>query len=103
MLSGPWNSSEENDLGSEQVWFAQGFSLPCALCHGEYMFQNGEPGPRGGSSGYTSDFGHDLLVCEFEPHISLWADSAEPPSDPLPPSLSAPPLLVLSPSLSQNK
>ena len=34
------------------------------------------------------------MVCEFEPHIMLWVDSAEPAWDSL--SLSAPPLLSLS-------
>ena len=45
-----------------------------------------------------ADFGsgHDLVVCEFEPHIGLLAVSAEPALGPLSPSLSAPPLLVLS-------
>ena len=57
----------------------------------------------------TLDFssGHDLTVCEMEPHIGLCADSAEPAWDSLSPSLSAPPLLMLvlsrSLSLSQNK
>ena len=44
---------------------------------------------------------HDLTVCEFEPCIGLSAVSAEPTSDPLSPSLLAPPLLILSPSLSK--
>ena len=46
----------------------------------------------------TFDFGsgHDLTVCGFEPHIGLCSDSTEPARDPLSPSLSAPPLLVLS-------
>ena len=35
--------------------------------------------------------GHDLTVCEFEPHIRLHADSAEPAWDSPSPSLSAPP------------
>ena len=45
----------------------------------------------------TLDFqsGHDLGVCEFEPHIGLHADSAEPAWD----SLSLP--LSLSPFLSK--
>ena len=34
--------------------------------------------------------GHDLMVREFEPHIGLHADSAEPAWDSLSPSLSAP-------------
>ena len=44
----------------------------------------------------TLDFcsGQDLTVREFEPHIGLCADSAEPAWDSLSPSLSAPPLLV---------
>ena len=39
--------------------------------------------------------GHDLTVCEFEPHVGLCADSVEPAWDSLSPSLSAL-LLVLS-------
>ena len=33
----------------------------------------------------TLDFGsgHDLTVCEFEPHVGLCADSIEPAWDPL--------------------
>ena len=38
--------------------------------------------------------GHDLTVHEFEPLTGLSAVSAEPASDPLSPSLSAPPLFV---------
>ena len=46
----------------------------------------------------TLDFspGHELTICEFEPHIGLCADRAEPAWDSLSSSLSAPPLLVLS-------
>ena len=40
--------------------------------------------------------GHDLRVCGFEPCVRLQAESAEPAWDSLSPSLSAPPLLVLS-------
>ena len=43
---------------------------------------------------------HDLTVREFEPHHGLCADSAGSAWDSLCPSLSAPPLLVLSLSLS---
>ena len=35
------------------------------------------------------DSGHDLMVREFEPRVGLRADSAEPASDSLSPSLSA--------------
>ena len=45
--------------------------------------------------------GHDLTVREFEPRIGLCADSAEPASGSLPPSLSVPPLLA--PFLSLSK
>ena len=45
------------------------------------------------------DSGHDLIVLEFKAHIRLCADGVEPAWDPLSPSLSAPPLLVLSLSL----
>ena len=50
----------------------------------------------------TLDFGsgHDLIVREIEPHIRFHADGAEPAWDSLSPSLSAPPLLALSVSLS---
>ena len=43
----------------------------------------------------TPDFGpgYDLMVCEFEPHRGLRADSVEPAWDS--PSLSAPPVLSL--------
>ena len=57
---------------------------------------------KGLSLGYSS--GHDLTVCEFEPHIGLFPDGSEPAWDPLSLStLSAPPLLALCLSLSQNK
>ena len=48
----------------------------------------------------TLDFGsgHDLMVHEFELHIGLFADSAEP-AEGFSPSLSAPP----PPPLSENK
>ena len=46
--------------------------------------------------------GHDLMICESEPHIGLSADIVECAWDSLsPPSLSAPPLLTLSVSLSK--
>ena len=50
--------------------------------------------------------GHDLMVCEFEPHVRLCADSVEPAWDSLSPSLphslfASPPFFSLS--LSQNK
>ena len=41
------------------------------------------------------------MVHEFEPRVRLPAVSTEPTSDPLSPSLSAPPLLTLSLSLSK--
>ena len=46
----------------------------------------------------TLDFssGPDLAVCEFEPCVGLCTDSAEPAWDFLSPSLSAPPLHMLS-------
>ena len=51
----------------------------------------------------TLDFGsgHHLTVREFEPHIGLCADRAEPAWDCLSPSLSAPPPPALSLSLSK--
>ena len=39
--------------------------------------------------------GHDLTVCETEPHIGLCTDSEKPAWDSLSPSLSASPRLVL--------
>ena len=44
--------------------------------------------------GFSS--GHDLTVCEFEPHVGLHPGSAELAWDSLSPSLSAPPPLSLS-------
>ena len=51
---------------------------------------------------FSFSSGHDLPVCEFEPRVGLCADNSEPgaASDPMSPSLSAPPLLVLCLSLS---
>ena len=51
--------------------------------------------------GFSS--GHDLMVCEFEPHVGLQADSMEPAWDSFSPSLSTPPLLALCLSLKINK
>ena len=47
--------------------------------------------------------GHDLMVHEFEPCVGLCDGNAEPAWDSLSPSLSAPPLLSFSLSLSQNQ
>ena len=44
--------------------------------------------------------GHELIVRGFEPQVGLYADSSEPAWDSFFPSLSAPPLLMLSLSLS---
>ena len=59
-------------------------------------------GYLGGSADEASDVGsgHDLTVPEFKPHIELNAVSAKPSSDPLSPSLSVPPLLLHTFSLS---
>ena len=64
-------------------------------------FTNGSEA-LGGSVPEASDFssGQDLAVCGFQPHVRLWADSLEPASDFVSPSLSSPPLLVLCLSLS---
>ena len=61
-------------------------------------------GRLGVSVGEASDIGSGLglTVCEFKPRVGLSAVSTEPPSDPLPPSPSAPLLCVLSLSLSQK-
>ena len=52
-----------------------------------------------------SDFGsgHDLTVHGFEPRIGLCADNAEFAWDSLSPSLSAPPSLSISLSISKQK
>ena len=44
---------------------------------------------------------NDLTVCEFEPHIRIHAGSVVPAWDSLFPGLSAPPLLIVSVSLSK--
>ena len=67
-----------------------------------------EGGRLGGSVGEASDFGsgHDLTVREFEPRVGsgLMAQSLEPASYSVSPSLSAPPPFMLSLSLSlKNK
>ena len=46
--------------------------------------------------------GHDLAVREFEPRVGLWAQSLEPVSDSVSPSLSARPPFMLCLSLSQK-
>ena len=53
----------------------------------------------------TLDFhsGHDLTVQEFEPHIGICADGAEPAWDALSLSLCPSPAHVISLSLSNNK
>ena len=47
--------------------------------------------------------GHDLTVHECEPHMGLTAVSRDPVSDPLSPSLSVPPPLTRSLSVSQKQ
>ena len=47
--------------------------------------------------------GHDLMVCGFEPQVRLCADGMKPTWNSLSPSLSAPPLLTWSLSLSEIK
>ena len=61
-------------------------------------------GRLGGSVGWASDFGsgHDLAVRGFEPRVGLCADSSEPASDSVSPSLSASALLALYLSLSEK-
>ena len=44
--------------------------------------------------------GHELTVREIEPRVGLCVDSSEPAGDSLSPSLSAPPLLMCTCSLS---
>ena len=52
-------------------------------------FDNSVKGHLGGSVGEASDFGsgHDLVVRELEPHVGLCAQSLEPVSDSVSPSL----------------
>ena len=47
--------------------------------------------------------GHDLEVCEFEPHMVLCADSMAPAGDSVSPSLCPSPLLSHSLSLRISK
>ena len=67
------------------------------------MIKSGE-GRLGGSVSCASNFGsgHDLAVREFEPRVSsvLTAQSLEPVSDSVSPSLSVLPLLTFCLSLS---
>ena len=55
-------------------------------------------GHLGGSVGWASDFGsgHDPAVLEFEPRIEFCADSLEPASDSVSPSLCPFPAHALS-------
>ena len=57
-----------------------------------------KPYDRGTWVAQSVDFGsgHDLMVYEFEPHISPAAVSTEPSWNPLPTPASAPPPLTLS-------
>ena len=82
------NGGREKGLGNSQYHML--FSTNCSL----KSQRKGAPGWLSRLSDFGS--GHDLAVCEFEPHIQLAAVSAESASDPLSPSLSAPPLLALS-------
>ena len=61
-------------------------------------------GRLGGSVGWASEFGsgHDLAVRGFEPRVGLCAQSLEPASDSVSPSLSDPPPFMLCLSLSQK-
>ena len=47
---------------------------------GIWFKMSAQGGRLGGSVGWASDFSssHDLVVCEFEPHVRLCADSSEP-------------------------
>ena len=49
------------------------------------------------------DSGHDLTVHKFKPCIGLCSDSMEPAWDSLSPTLSVPPLLVLSLSFPKER
>ena len=82
----------------------QGRGSPSDMVHQLIELDTG--GHLGGPVGYASDFGsgRDLVVCEFEAHVGLCADSSEPGVcfrfcvSPL----SAPPMLMLCLSLSLN-
>ena len=50
---------------------------------------------------FDLDSGHDLMVGEFEPRVRLYADSVKPAWDSLSVSLSLPPSLNLSASLTK--
>ena len=39
------------------------------------FFLSRKEGHLGGSVGWTSILGHDIMVHEFEPHVGLYADS----------------------------
>ena len=77
---------------------------PVEVIKGKSCFKKAFLGRLGGSVGWASDFGsgHDLAVCEFEPASGsvLTAQSLEPASDSVPPSLSAPSPLGFCLSLS---
>ena len=62
-----------------------------------YFKRTSFEGDLGGSVGWASDFGsdHDLTTRAFKPHVGLSAVNAQPVSDPLSPSRSVPPQLVL--------
>ena len=76
---------------------------------GEIKIEVHQVGSLSGTVGWVSDFGsgHDLMACEFEPHVRLCADSSELGACfrfCVSLSLSAPPLLILCLSLSlENK
>ena len=63
-----------------------------------YIIDGVAPGWLSQLKHLTPDFssGHDLTVHEFNPHMGLCSDCAEPAWDSLSPSLSALPLLELS-------
>ena len=63
--------------------------------------KNNNKGRLGGTVGWVTNFGsgHDLIVYGFEPLVHLCADSSEPASDSVSPSLFVPPLLTRGLSL----
>ena len=101
MRNGTECQSSYRSLGSGEFCFDQ----PSWMLTQDNSFKLPMQGPLGGSAGEASNCGsgHDLIAREFEPHVGLSTDCAELAWDSLSvsPSLSAPPSLVLSPSLSK--
>ena len=92
---------KEKDLQGTAHPYPCSEPAPCPCSEPHLKWQRGAPGWRSRLSAQLQP-GHDPVVHEFEPHVRLWADSLEPVSDSVSPSLSAPPPFMLSLSL-KNK